>query len=75
MNRKVINAELIKIDHSAPDVPESVKNFRPDMYQDDGTYYATLGNGDDTIIGCGATIDEAMVSWDAAYWNKQYRKE
>jgi hypothetical protein len=67
--------ELIKTDYSAVEVPDSVKNFRPDIYKEGYTYYTILGSNEDAIIGSGSTVDEAMKNWDGAYWNTQYKKD
>jgi hypothetical protein len=66
-----LEKERIQVDYSAAGVPESVRNFRPDVYKDGDRYCCLLGNDSDGIFGCGNTLEEAMKKWDEAYWIKR----
>lgn len=68
-----LEKELIKVDYTDDGVPESVKNFRPDVYRDGTEYCLILGSDKDAIVGCGDTLEKAMRQWDEAYWKKRYR--
>ena len=74
MKRMSLEKELIRTDYSASDIPDSVKNFRPDIYKDGKEFYAILGSDEDAIVSNGSSIIEAMKNWDNAYWNKTYNK-
>ena len=66
-----LEKERIHIDYTRGDIPDSVKNFRPDIYRDDDVFYCVLGAPPhDNIMGKGATIEEAMLHWDIAYLRK-----
>ena len=70
-----LEKERIHADYSAAGVPESIKNFRPDMYRDGDQYCCILGSDSDAIVGCGSTVEEAMQKWDEAYWIKRPKRE
>lgn len=72
MKRLSLEKERITIDYSSEQIPESVRNFRPDVYRDGGEYCLILGNDEHAVVGCAASIEEAMNRWDEAYWKKRY---
>ncbi len=74
MKRMSLEKELIRTDYSGADIPDSVKNFRPDIYRDGAEFYAILGSDENAIVGIGSSVTEAMKNWDTAYWNKRYNK-
>ncbi|RXK83737.1 hypothetical protein [Filimonas effusa] len=63
-----IEKERIKIDFTRSDLPASVKNFRPDIYQDENGFYCILGTDPaERIIGRGDTVEKALQEWDKNY--------
>ena len=72
MKRMYLEKEFIGIDYTEEGVPESVKNFRPDVYLDREEYCAIPGNDEHAIVGCGASISLALWQWETAYWRKRY---
>ena len=62
--------EKVLVSFEEPDIPASVKNFRPDVYQDGGIYYCILGADADAITGSGDTVMSAMKEWDKALRQK-----
>lgn len=71
MKNTSIEKERIHVDYTVDGVPDSVRNFRPDIYKDGDLYCCILGAGIDAISGCGPTVEEAMQRWDEAYWIKR----
>jgi len=67
-----LEKERIRVDYSGDHVPESVKNFRPDVYLDGEEYCLILGNDQHAVVGCADSVEEAMKRWDEAYWKKRY---
>lgn len=67
-----IEKELIKIDYTAEYIPESVKNFRPDIYRDGDMYHVILGAGSSAVTGSGNSLEEALKQWDEAYLKRKY---
>ena len=67
-----MDKEVVRIDYSAADIPESVRNFRPDVYRDKDKYCLILGKGEHAIISYADSVEEAMKRWDEAYWLKRY---
>ncbi|QRR00274.1 hypothetical protein [Dyadobacter sandarakinus] len=56
---------LISIDFENGPYSKTIRTFRPDVYTEDGTYYALLGPDKATgILGSGAGPDEALLDWD-----------
>ena len=72
---KSLEKELSKIDYTDEQVPDSVKNFRPDVYRDGDRFCVILGSGENAVAAYGDSIAEAMTGWDAAYWKKRYGSE
>lgn len=69
-----IEKELLQVDYTSANAPDSVKNFRPDVYRDEHGFYCILGSSpDNRIMGQGETIEKAFASWDAAYQERQRR--
>lgn len=63
-----IEKERIKFDYTSADIPDSVKNFRPDIYHDEHGFYCILGTDPtDRIIGRGHTVEMALQDWDRNY--------
>ncbi len=63
--------ERCHVDYSDPDLPDSVRNFMPEVYRDGDSYISILGSDPErTIAGEGTTIEEALQSWDNAYQEK-----
>jgi hypothetical protein len=67
MKDKSLEKEKIHIDYSGDNIPESVKNFMPDVYKDGDRYICILGIGPDAITGEGTSLEDAMNAWDDAY--------
>lgn len=72
MKNLSLEKELVRVDYTDAQVPESVKNFRPDIYRDGDEYCLILGNDQHAIVGCAGSIEEAMKRWDETYWKKRY---
>ena len=71
MKNMSIEKERIHIDYSAADIPESVKNFQPDVYRDGDLYCLILGASEEGIFSCADTLEAAMQKWDEAYRQKK----
>jgi hypothetical protein len=59
--------ELLKvqIDYNDIDIPDSVKIFKPLVYEDGNGYCVILGPDPQVgIFGCGPTPKEALWDWD-----------
>jgi hypothetical protein len=63
--------EKLSVDFVGEQVPDSVKNFMPDVYKDGDRYVCVLGSEPNSVTGEGATVEEAMNSWDKAYREKK----
>jgi hypothetical protein len=74
MQDKSIEKEKIKVDFVGDSVPDSVKNFMPDVYADGDKYVCVLGSGDSVITGEGESIEAAMKNWDEKYQQKNPKK-
>lgn len=66
-----VEKEKIEVDFVGDNVPDSVKNFMPDVYKDGDRYVCVLGSEPNSVTGEGASVEEAMKSWDQAYQQKK----
>jgi hypothetical protein len=67
-----IDKEIIEVDYTQADIPESAKNFRPSIYRDGDLYHCILGTDKETgIFGSGKSVNEAIIEWDKAYQEKK----
>jgi hypothetical protein len=67
-----IEKETIHIDFTAPDIPETVKNFRPYIYRDEDNFYCILGTDKEYgVFGTGATVELAMQDWERSLKEKR----
>jgi len=67
-----LEKERIHVDYTIDGIPDSVKNFQPDVYRDGDQYYLILGdNNEGGVFGCGFSLQEAMQEWDKAYQEKR----
>jgi hypothetical protein len=67
MKYKSIEKEKIRVEYSQGSIPESVKNFMPDVYRDGDQFICILGIDSNAITGKGTTIEEALKDWDRAF--------
>lgn len=65
-----LDKEKVQVDFTSMDLPESVKNFRPEVYQDSGCYSCVLGAGADAVYAEGDSIEAALIAWDKAFHEK-----
>jgi len=62
---------LVRIDYDSADVPESVKQTHPVVYQDDGDYCCVLGPDPERgIFGRGKTLKDAMSKFDRQFQDR-----
>jgi hypothetical protein len=72
MERMSLEKETVHIDYTMEGIPESVKNFRPNVFKDGECYYCILGTDKDTaVFSSGNSIEEALQEWDHAYQDKK----
>lgn len=72
MTNKSIEKEKITVDYTVEGMPESVRNFRPDVYWDGYTYCSMLGIDEEQgVFGYGDTLEEALTDWDLAYQKRK----
>ena len=71
MKNKSAEKEKISLDYTHADVPQSARNFMPDVYRDGDRFICVLGIEPDAVTGQGATIEEALKDWDRAYQEKR----
>lgn len=72
MTNKSIEKEKITVDYTVEGVPESVRNFRPEVYYDGYTYCSMLGiDAEQGVFGYGDTLEEALTDWDLAYQKRK----
>ena len=66
--------ETVKIDFTAPGIPDAVKNFRPYMYKDADKYYCILGTDKEQgVFGVGDTAELAMQDWERSLNEKKQK--
>jgi hypothetical protein len=70
MKNKSAEKEKINLDYSLGYVPESARNFMPDVYRDGDRFICVLGIGPNAVTGQGATIEEALKDWDRVHQEK-----
>lgn len=70
MKNMSLDKEKVQVDYTSMDLPEPVKNFRPEVYQDGARYSCVLGAGDTAIYAEGDTIEAALIAWDKAYHDR-----
>ncbi|PSL34823.1 hypothetical protein [Chitinophaga ginsengisoli] len=71
MERLSLEKETVHLDYTREGIPESVKNFRPNVFRDGDMYHCILGcDGDTAVFGSGNSIEEALLEWDHAYQDK-----
>jgi hypothetical protein len=57
--------QVVRIDYSMADIPESVQETRPTLYQKGDQYHCVLGPDEARgIVGHGATLKEALIDFD-----------
>ena len=71
MKDSSIVKEKIKVEYVGDKVPDSVKNFMPEVYQDGDRYICILGAEPNSVSGEGSTVEEAMLDWDRVYQSKK----
>ncbi|MHA4844207.1 hypothetical protein ACX0G7_08585 [Flavitalea antarctica] len=71
MKQLSLEKEKILVSYTGDSMPESVRNFMPDVYRDGESYTCISGTGSNAITGQGATIEDAMKDWDNAYRSRQ----
>lgn len=71
MKNMSIDNEKVQVDYTSMDLPEPVKNFRPEVYASGDGYYCVLGAGtDQAIFGEGDTVEAALIAWEKAWHEK-----
>ena len=71
MERLSLEKETVHVDYTGDGVPESVKNFRPNVFRDGDMYHCILGCDQETaVFGSGHSVEEALLEWDHAYQDK-----
>jgi hypothetical protein len=61
----VADEQKLPIDYDNPDLPSSVKTFRPLLYQDGDWICVVLGPDPQTgVFGRGTSTEEAISDWD-----------
>ncbi len=64
----------VKFDYNEADLPPSVVKFQPAVFRDGDNYCCLLGPDPmEGIFGCGPTLKEALLDWDAHL--QEYIKE
>lgn len=64
----VDESAIVRIDYSSPDLPFSVREFRPTVYKDREGYNCLLGPDTETgIFGTGVSIRQAVNDWDRSF--------
>jgi hypothetical protein len=72
MERMSLEKETVHIDYTKEGIPESVKNFRPNVFRDGDSYCCILGTDEETgVFSCGDSLEEALQEWDRAYQAKK----
>jgi hypothetical protein len=66
-----VEKEKITVEYVGENIPDSVKNFMPDLYRDGNRFVCVLGREPDSITGEGESVEEAMKNWDEAYRAKK----
>jgi hypothetical protein len=62
---------LVRVDYDAEDIPESVKQTHPVIYEDGQGYCCLLGPDPATgIFGRGKTLREAMADFDRHFQDR-----
>ena len=55
----------VNIDISDPDIPDSVKQLRPVLFQEGDAYCCLLGPDPQAgVFGCGSSAKAALQDWD-----------
>jgi L-2-hydroxyglutarate oxidase LhgO len=67
MKAKSLEKEKVLIGYTGENVPESVKNFMPDVYKDGDWFICILGVEPDAVTGEGKSVEDAMKNWDDAH--------
>ena len=66
----------VTIDFTKPDIPESVKAFRPLLFHDGNAYCCVLGPDPQAgVFGCGETPEKALKDWDVHLKERQLSKD
>ena len=66
-----VEKEKIAVDYTQANLPDSVKNFMPEVYRDGDRFVSVLGSAPNAITAEGSTVEEALGSWDEAYQAKK----
>ncbi|MFC3199993.1 hypothetical protein ACFOET_20400 [Parapedobacter deserti] len=64
---KVAEERLVKLDYEDANLPLSIKELRPVVFEGSEGYYCVLGpDVNKGIVGSGTTIKAALASWEDA---------
>jgi len=67
----------VAVNYDDPQLPKSVRTFRPMVYCEGENFCVLLGpDPQEGVYGCGATVEEALNDWDVQLKDRiQYHKE
>lgn len=69
MKQMVIRDEaVVHVDYESSDLPATVRQFKPVIYEEGNAFCCILGpDRDKGIYSCGGSVKEAIHNWDASF--------
>ncbi|MFT3704801.1 MAG: hypothetical protein QM802_20720 [Agriterribacter sp.] len=63
--------EKVLVDYSRADLPDTAKNFMPDVYRDGEQFLCVLrSEAGPLILGSGTTLEKALMDWSRSFEQK-----